>query len=172
MQGQDKPLLPWHGVPMVQRILATVPADMPKLISANRNLDVYRQWAPVVTDSPVTPTEDSFQGPLTGILSGLQACKTHWLLVCPGDTPALPVNWCEVLMRDVECHGDGAVAHDGERQQHLHLLLKREVKTDLERYLTTGGYQVYKWLRTLQLTVAKFPDSRAFRNLNSPEDLD
>ena len=172
MQGRDKPLLPWHGVPMVQRILATVPAEMPKLISANRNLDTYRQWAPVVTDLPVTAKAEDYQGPLAGILSGLHACNTPWLLVSPGDTPALPMNWCDVLMQSVDGHADGAVVHDGERQQHLHLLLKCDVEKDLERFLAAGGYQVYKWLQTMQLSTARFADRMAFRNMNSPADLD
>ena len=171
MQGKDKPLLRWHGEPMVQKILATVPADMPKLISANRNLNVYRQWAPVVTDQPATATAEEYQGPLAGILSGLQACKTPWLLVCPGDTPALEENWCDPLMQSVDCHVNGAVVHDGERQQHLHLLLNCTVKTDLEKFLAAGGYQVYKWLRNLRLAVVDFDDSGAFRNINSPDEL-
>lgn len=173
MQGRDKPLLLWRGEPMVQKILATVPADMPKLISANRNLDSYRQWADVVTDRPDTAAvpAEVYQGPLAGILSGLRACRTPWLLVCPGDTPALPENWCEPLMQSVDSHVSGAVVHDGERQQHLHLLLNRNVKTDLERFLAGGGYQVYKWLRNLKLVVVEYDNSSAFKNMNSPQEL-
>ena len=171
MQGKDKPLLLWHGQPMVQRILATVPADMPKLISANRNLSVYRQWAPVVTDQPETATADAYQGPLAGILSGLRACRTPWLLVCPGDTPALTENWCEPLMQSVNSHVSGAVVHDGERQQHLHLLLNHSVEKDLEKFLEAGGHEVYKWLGDLRLAVVEFDNSRAFKNINSPREL-
>ncbi len=155
----------------MQRILATVPADMPKLISANRNLNVYRQWAPVVTDQSETATAEEYQGPLAGILSGLKACKTSWLLVCPGDTPMLPKNWCEPLMQSVDSHVSGAVVHDGERQQHLHLLLNRTVTADLERFLAAGGYQVYKWLGTLRLAVVELDNSSAFKNINSPHEL-
>jgi molybdenum cofactor guanylyltransferase len=171
MQGKDKPLLLWRGKPMVQRILATVPADMPKLISANRNLNIYRQWAPVVTDQPETATAEEYQGPLAGILSGLRACKTPWLLVCPGDTPALPEHWFEPLMKSVDSHVSGAVVHDGERQQHLHLLLRHCVKTDLERFLAAGGYQVCQWLSNIQLAVVEFNNSSAFKNINFPEEL-
>ena len=48
MGGADKPLTPWRGTPMVDHVLASVPPAIPRLISANRNIDAYGRRAPVV----------------------------------------------------------------------------------------------------------------------------
>ncbi|XOV81984.1 MAG: molybdenum cofactor guanylyltransferase [bacterium] len=171
MQGEDKPLLRWQDQPMVQHVIASVPAAMPKLISANRNTEIYRQWAPVVTDNEVMDVNEKFPGPLVGILGGLSVCKTPWLLVCPGDTPALPRNWCNLLLAGKEPAADGAVVHDGERQQHLHLLLDCRLRASLQRFLAEGGYQVFRWLELLKLSTIRINNPEAFRNINSPDEM-
>lgn len=168
MAGQDKPLLEWQGAAMVDRVLASVPADMPKIISANRNLTAYRRRGAVVTDPD---SEDSKPGgPLVGVLAGLSACASEWLLVAPGDVPQLPELWWQDMFAAA---GGGAtvVAHDGQRQQHLHMLLHRSVSDHLQHYLSRGRYEVYRWLEELKPAVARFDDPAAFANINTPGDL-
>lgn len=171
MNGQDKPLLSWQHQPMVCHVLASVPAAMPKLISANRNLDIYQQWAAVVPDITDTPEHNNRNGPLTGILSGMRVCSTPWLLVCPGDTPNLPQHWGERMLAAANSSFDGAVAHDEQRQQHLHVLLRQSLMGNLEKFIGQGGFAAHRWLHSLNLAVVRFSGSNPFPNINTPEDL-
>ncbi len=169
MGGEDKPLLLWRGRCMVDHVLASVPGDMPKLISANRNLTEYAMRGEVITDAEVAPAADP-RGPLTGVLAGLTKMRTEWLLVAPGDSPALPRDWWRTMFS--ACHnGCSVVAHDGERQQNLHLLLHHSVQASLASYLRDGSYEVYRWLAGLELRQAMFHDPGGFINVNQPGDL-
>ena len=175
MGGRDKPLLPWRGEPMIDQILSLIPTEMPVLISANRNLSEYAKRGLVITDEEVTsnnhrPQGPQLQGPLVGVLAGLTHSQTEWLLVTPGDTPNLPNNWWQEMF-DASNSKDNVVAHDGSRQQHLHLLLHETVLASLNDYLNNGHYQVYRWLETICVQHALFDDASRFENINQPQDL-
>ena len=167
MGGVDKPLVIYEGKPMVDHVLASIPRVAEVLISANRNLEAYATRGRVVTDSSV---DIDGSGPLVGIYAGLLACTTPWLLVAPGDTPRLPRHWGEKMI-DASMGAHNVVAHDGERQQHLHLLLRKDVAADLQYYLVNGYHEVYRWLEMLSPVQANFSNPRAFVNVNSESDL-
>ena len=92
LEGRDKGWIMHKGLPLIEHALAclaaqsTVPARI--LISANRNIDAYKQTGHVV----VTDERADFAGPLAGIEAGLMRCKRNNLLVIPCDTPLLPSN--------------------------------------------------------------------------------
>ena len=165
MGGQDKPLLQWRGRSMVDHVLNSVPAGMPKLISANRNMEEYRRRADVVTDKGLPG-----QGPLVGVLAGLRQATTPWLLVAPGDAPELPAEGWQALLQAAQPEHH-AVLQDDERQQHLHLLLRRDAaERSLTEYLSAGYFQVYLWLEELQPVKAAV--SGQLMNINRPEELE
>ena len=170
MGGRDKPLLPWRGEPLIDQILSLVPAEMPVLISANRNLSEYAKRGRVITDAQVDPDNDKPQGPLVGVLAGLTHSQTEWLLVTPGDSPDLPINWWQKMF-DASISKHNVVAHDGTRQQHLHLLLHETVLESLKDYMSDGRHQVYRWLETIKVQQALFDDTSGFTNINQPQDL-
>ncbi|MEQ8691708.1 MAG: molybdenum cofactor guanylyltransferase [Pseudomonadales bacterium] len=170
MQGRDKPLLPYQGRPMVASIAATAPDATQIWISANRNQAQYAQWGQVFSDEEVmTRAKDEPAGPLVGILGGLERCQQDWLLVSPGDTPNLPEGWYSALLEQTK--PDGAVVFDGGRQQHLHLLLARELHTDLRAQLQAGEHRVWHWLSTLKIATVEINHPEWFSNINTPDDL-
>ena len=189
MGGVDKPLLTWRGRMLVEHVLDSVPADMPRLISANRNQALYQRFAPVAHDAPVLADTAIQPGPLVGVLSAWWRVNrdlapdpsgtgsgayvtTPWLLVSPGDTPALAPDWWATMMHSANVQGCSAVvAHDGTRQQHLHLLLHRNVAESLQLYLRSGASAVFRWLSSLDTARAEFTDAEQFRNMNRPDDL-
>ena len=177
MGGTDKPLLAWRGQPMVDQVLNSVPASMAKLISANRNLECYRERAGVLEDAPLLQRHDISTGPLVGILAGLEALEgdseQEWLLVSPGDTPCLPSNWWQTMLNTADSsHSRAVVAFDGKRQQHLHLLLHQGLREALLAYLEAGHIAVFQWLQQIDAQRAIFDDPAAFRNINQPADLE
>ena len=96
MGGVDKPLQMTEKaglvLPMLDHVIATLPANAPLLISANRSLDAYALRGSVITDG-----EQEGSGPLLGVLAGLRSAQTEWLLVCPGDMPYLEQGWHEAI---------------------------------------------------------------------------
>ena len=87
MGGRDKGLQLYDGRPLAAHVLARLaPQVGAVLISANRNHAAYSALgADVVSDE----TQD-FAGPLAGMLSGLRAAKTEYVLTVPCDSPLLP----------------------------------------------------------------------------------
>jgi molybdopterin-guanine dinucleotide biosynthesis protein A len=146
-QGTDKPLLEFQGQPMV----ATVSATLQQLartivISANRNIDRYSVYAPVIEDDP-----PAGQGPLAGIAACLAQCPTPYAIVCPGDSPGVSAEVFERLIAAIRRDAiDAACAHDGERRQNLHLALRCDIHDNLVQHLAAGKRSVHGWLATIR----------------------
>ena len=168
MGGADKPLLEWHGKPMVEHVVEAVRAVAGEvLISANRNVARYQRWAPVITDHPYESS-----GPLTGILRGMETARHSKLWVCPGDAPALS----EALLSRLDTTDAQVVtAHDGQRDQWLHMLTNVSLREHLAGYIEAGGYSVYRWIESLPANaharVDVADEAGWFLNINSPERL-
>ena len=76
-----------------------------------------------------------------------------------------------MLRAAVEGHSRAVVAHDGDRQQHLHVLLHQSLMASLTAYLQAGKFAVFEWLADTGAVPAQFSNSAAFKNFNRPEDL-
>jgi molybdopterin-guanine dinucleotide biosynthesis protein A len=169
----DKPLAVFYGprgpLPMVDYMLASLPAELPVMISANRSLEQYAQRARVLPDADTQLSQD---GPLVGIYAGLVACETPWLLVCPGDMPLLPGGWYEGLLK-VEAAGQRPrVLHDGERLQSLLCLVPKTLAEHLGQFIRGGSKSVMAWhshSHAVQVSVAEH--STGFANINSQAEM-
>ena len=169
MGGADKGLLDFHGRPLVAHVIERlVPQVDTLLISANRNLDEYLDFGyPVVTDASADRL-----GPLAGIAAGLQACETPWLLVCPCDCPALPVDLvARLLAGALAARATLAVVRTPAGLQPAIQLCRRELLPALTAYLATGERRVAGWCRAQGAVEVAFADASAFNNLNTPADL-
>jgi len=169
MGGADKGLLHYLGRTLVGYAIERLsPQVSHLLISANRNQETYRAFGyPVLTDSI-----GDYQGPLIGLQAGLAACVTPWLVMCPCDCPALPLDLVENLFAAAQTRGARiAVAATAGKMQPTFLLCHRENLPDLEKYLAAGERKVATWCRAQGAVEVVFPDSGAFDNLNTPADL-
>ncbi|QIK37517.1 molybdenum cofactor guanylyltransferase [Caldichromatium japonicum] len=168
--GIDKGLVEIGDRPLIAWILAALAPQVGAiLISANRHSEHYRSLGhPVLTD----PLPD-YPGPLAGILAGLRAAPSPWILVVPCDAPCLPLDLGTRLARALVQHrGDLAVVHDGERAQWLHALLPVGLADELADFLAQGGRRAEDWLRRYRIAWADYSgQAKAFVNLNTLEDL-
>jgi molybdopterin-guanine dinucleotide biosynthesis protein A len=123
MGGVDKPLQMTEKaglvLPMLDHVIATLPANAPLLISANRSLDAYALRGSVIKDS-----EQKGSGPLLGVLAGLRSAQTEWLLVCPGDMPYLELGWHEAIRQFSEKGAEHTVSKsdrqtDDQAKEHV-----------------------------------------------------
>ena len=169
MGGLDKGLVGVAGRPMIEYVLdALRPQVGPVLINANRNADRYAAYgARVVPDSL-----GGFLGPLAGMLSALEAMETEFLLTAPCDSPFLAPDLAACLHAALERDdADLAVAHDGERQQPVFLLLRRRLAPDLRRYLAGGDRKIDRWFAGHRVAEADLSHRReTFINVNDPDE--
>ena len=152
MGGVDKGLQPFDGVPLAQRAVRRLAAQVDAVaVNANRNLAAYAAFGvPVWTDALA-----DHPGPLAGFLAGLENCETHWLLTVPCDTPMFPSDLAARLAAArVEADAEIAVASapelldDGSvavRAQPVFCLMSISLRDSLAQYLRAGGRKVSAW---------------------------
>lgn len=171
MGGVDKGLVEIAGRPMIEHVIdALRPQVGPLLINANRNAGRYAAYgARVVPDSL-----EGFLGPLAGVLSALEAIDTDYLLTAPCDSPLLAPDLAACMRAALEREGaEIVVAHDGERQQPVFLLLGRSLAPDLRDYLSGGGRKIDRWFPRHRLAEADLGHRReSFINVNDAGELE
>jgi len=156
--GIDKPLRDCAGKLLIERVLDRVAPQVTYIvIIANRNLDLYENFAPTTVDDAAF----AGGGPLAGFLAGLEAAITGDVLCVPGDAPLLPNDLLPRLVQ-ARSHSSGAAiayAHDGRGPQPLCCLLKRNLRDDLRMYLRDGYRTPREWFQRHRTAVADFSDS-------------
>lgn len=169
MGGVDKGLVEVAGRAMIEHVLdALRPQVGTLLINANRNREAYARYGCEV----VADAHTGYLGPLAGVASALAVIGTRYLLTAPCDSPLLPADLAArlsaALQRD---RARIAVAHDGERQQPVFLLLERSLGPDLQDYLASGGRKIDQWFARHALAEADLSDRReCFINVNDADE--
>lgn len=170
----DKGLVALAGKPMVAHVIERLrPQVATLMINANQNFDTYAAFG-----HPVWPDAlPDFAGPLAGLQTGLMHCATPYLVTAPCDSPFLPLDLVARLFEGLQAQcADLAVAithaPDGRRQpQPVFCLVPRTLLAHLNAYLHDGGRKVEHWYRNLRVAEVGFADAQAFRNINTPHDL-
>lgn len=168
MGGQDKGLMMLDGKPLWRHVADRLYPQVNRIvISANRNLEIYRaSGLPAMAD-----TLSDFPGPLAGMLSVMQQTDDEWFLFCPCDTPFIPGNLVARLAAERQ---QAAVVwvHDGERDHPTVALAHRSLAPQIADYLAKGERRVMVFMRQVGGHSVDFSDMiSAFCNMNTPEDL-
>ncbi|WP_296655767.1 molybdenum cofactor guanylyltransferase MobA [Paraburkholderia sp.] len=182
MGGADKGLQLLHGQPLAAHVLARLAPQVGALaISANRHQDVYAALGAPWHAAVLADTLPDFPGPLAGLLAGLQAAKTPWLLTAPCDSPWLPADLAARLAAAVLAH-DADIAtvvttnatgnNAGETSLHpVFALVRTSLADDLAAFLGAGERKVRAWYARHKTIEVNFADERAFYNINSLQEL-
>ncbi|WP_233802605.1 molybdenum cofactor guanylyltransferase MobA [Paraburkholderia sp. HP33-1] len=178
MGGVDKGLQPLHGEPLAAHVLRRLaPQTGPLMISANRHHDTYAALGAPYRATVVADSLPDFPGPLAGMLTGLRAAGTAYLLSAPCDSPWLPANLAACLAHALEAsHADIAtvttVDARGERSLHpVFALMRVALADDLVTFLSAGERKVRAWYARHTTVEVVFTDERAFYNANSLQEL-
>jgi len=168
MGGQDKGLVLFNGIPLYQHVLQRLRPQVDiVMISANRNLDRYQSGGFAV----IPDTLPDYPGPLAGMLSGLLASETEWVVFCSCDTPFVPVDYVQRLWQHKE-EALAVWARSSERDHPALALLHRSRAQPLADYLQRGERRLMQFLHEQGgHAVIVHEDEAAFRNVNTPEDL-
>jgi molybdenum cofactor guanylyltransferase len=165
MGGQDKGLVTLQERPLVAHIAARVaPQVSSMLISANRHAAEYARYGTVVAD-----TRPDYPGPLAGLLAGLTACPTDWLLCVPCDALGLPLDLGTQL---ASANRRAAYAVIGDDALYPCCLLHRDLQPSLDAWLRGGPLAVRHWLHAEGAVAVAITGWRSpWVNLNTPDEL-
>jgi molybdopterin-guanine dinucleotide biosynthesis protein A len=173
MGGTDKGLQTLQGMPMALRVLLRLQPQVGVLmINANRNLAAYESMGVPVWPDPVA----DYQGPLAGLLAGLERCETPYLVTVPCDTPHFPTDLVRRLADALEA-ADAEIAmaatiEDGRlRTQPVFCLLRAELIESLVSYLHAGERKIDRWTSRHRCVEVPFDDAAAFFNANTLAEL-
>ncbi|MEX1200902.1 MAG: molybdenum cofactor guanylyltransferase MobA [Methylophaga sp.] len=170
MGGEDKGLVHFQGQPLIKHVIKRLLPQVDQLIiNANRNIDRYQQFGyRVITDSLA-----DFQGPLAGMLSGMQNARSDYILTVPCDGPLLSQKLRQRMLESLLHSGKTiAVATDGQRLQPVYCLMPRHLQADLATFLKSGERKIDLFFAQYPLAEVDFSDEiSCFVNLNHPEDL-
>ncbi|MFP4892051.1 molybdenum cofactor guanylyltransferase MobA [Paraburkholderia sp. EG304] len=178
MGGVDKGLQPLHGEALAAHVLRRLaPQTGPLMISANHHPDIYAALGAPYRATVVADTLPDFPGPLAGMLAGLRAAGTAYLLSAPCDSPWLPADLAVRLADALDAnHADIAtvttVDTHGETSLHpVFALMRTAVADDLAACLAAGERKVRAWYARHKTVEVVFADERAFYNANSLQEL-
>lgn len=170
MGGVDKGLQHFRQRPLFEHVYQRLASQVSDIaISANRNQHHYAQYGlPVFSDQL-----DGFQGPLSGILTGLQHATTDFVLFVPCDSPFLPSDLVDRLKSAVNSPDVLlAYAHDGEREHPTFCLISTHLKSALADYLAQGERRMLTFMQQHHAVAVDFSDKKAaFKNINTLADL-
>lgn len=184
MGGVDKGLQPFHGSALAWHAMDRLRSGAgvaTVALNANRHLAQYAAWG-----APVWPDRlQGYCGPLAGIASAMEQCRTPLLLTVPCDCPLFPRDLAQRLTRALDAaHADIAIAaaiecdwqgHRRLRPQPVFCLLRVALRASLDQYLQADGRKVGAWQGQHVSVQVPFDqpgdDPLAFANANTLEEL-
>lgn len=170
MGGLDKGLIMLDGRPLIEHAIdALLPQVDELLISANRNTESYARYGSRVIQDSLP----DYQGPLAGILAGLDAATNGLVQFLPCDVPGIPADLTRRLYQAYAAtSAEICVPAAGGRDHPVCSLMQVSARDSLQDFLTAGGRKLMDWLACRQTTTVDFnEDPDAFANINTPEAL-
>ncbi len=170
----DKGLQKYKGRALVNWVIEAVRPQVGKIIlSINRNQKQYKE---LNLTTVIDQYDGSFNGPIAGILSCAEQLKTQdfaYMLIASCDSPRLTNNYVARLYDNLQnSAADAAVVNDGNRNQHLHCLIKTSAIDALDAYYNNDGRSMHGWFQQIRLTEVDFTDlSDCFININTLDEL-
>lgn len=181
LHGEDKGLILINKAPMISFAITRLKPQVSEIIiSANRNQEAYKQFGYQVVSDVI----DNFHGPLSGLLSAMDALLSEgkmkmaqssiFLTAC--DMPDLPTDFIDrISMYSASSSQQQPsiyIANDGVRRQPLCSYIPLSLRDDLAAWLSQGNRKVEDWFSRLQpidIDYSSTPD--AFVNLNTDADI-
>jgi molybdopterin-guanine dinucleotide biosynthesis protein A len=165
--GQDKGLLNWQGLPLIDHVYRRIAPQVSEvLISCNRNRERYAALS-TVTNADLRP---EYQGPLAGLEAATAAITHPLVMIVPCDTPILPANLAKHLLQALAQSPEESVAYAKTRDggQYLCALMRTECLLSLPAFLDSGQRAVRHWYEQVGAVAVDMDNqSESFLNINA-----
>jgi molybdenum cofactor guanylyltransferase len=174
--GTDKALLPWQGIPLIQRVVEVAQKCCAAVCIVTPWPERYRH---LVSSSVHWHLEASGNtGPLVALSKGFETVQTPWVLLLACDMPQLDPkvlsDWIAQLpTQDSDSTAIAYVPYYQSRWEPLCGLYKVAGLSKLERFIAEGGRSFQNWLEQIKAVPIGMSDEIAsmLHNCNTPEDL-
>ncbi len=187
--GQDKALLLWRGIPMLQRVINVAAQCCPEIYLLTPRKEIYqthlRDYAQIYAKAnPQTSPQAKYhwlpeiipQGPLVALSQGLGKIPADWVLVLACDLPLLDGKILNQWRSQLP-HLSPSILALVPHHQYWHPLCgfyRPQALASLEEFLSQGGKSFQSWLPSLP--AQKIPlgttEIAMLWNCKSPADFD
>lgn len=187
MAGRDKGLISLVQKPLVEYAIECIAPLVDDLtISCNRNRELYQGYQldcifDNKMDKQADKNSESSQGPMAGLVAGLQHAKHDWLLVMPCDTPLmttaimaqLSTQLSTYLKSNESSDSVQAIIFSHQGLQPLHGLYHRSMLPIFEQCLAENKNALQRLLRSMDtIKIVDASDAELnFNNANDSEEL-
>lgn len=166
VDGADKGLVLYKYIPLIEHVLSSIKPQVDEIvISANRNIDIYKEYGYKV----IVDAAEDYKGPLAGIAAALPYCTYDRVLIVPCDMPYLSDNIVEKLSGKAD--KDISIVESDNKMQ-LVFLMHKKLLTSIQQSLESEQLRLMQWVKSHQPAVIKFADDSAFKNFNNRDDID
>jgi len=173
--GQNKALMPFRGIPLIQRV-----ADRVIPVAAEVNIISSDEPYYRFLNLPVFPDRIPGKGVLGGIYTALLVGGYPFIAPVGCDLPFLSAQLLQAeLNLIVDCDADVVIPESQNGLEPLHAIYRQSTCLPLvERSLHNGDNRIVSWFdhATIRIfshaeIIAVDPDPRIFLNLNLPEEF-
>lgn len=171
MGGRDKAFVTLAGRPMISHVIDRFGPQLGHLaINSNGDPSLFTTPQPILTDSI-----DDHPGPLAGILAAMdwaRTLKSDWVVTVATDTPFLPLNLVDRLIRAQNASRAPIVlAETPSGVEPVVGLWYTQLANPLRGSIQTGTRKVTDFTEEKDAVSAVFA-AEDFFNVNTPEDLE
>lgn len=170
--GTDKALLPWQGIPLLQRVYHIAQQCCTQVKILTPWPERYHSLLPHAT---FQLEQQGSQGPLVALSEGLAQIQTPWLLLLACDLPQLQYavlqQWIDQLP-DGETDILACIPHYNNRWEPLCGFYTAQALPHLQAFIAQGGRSFQQWLTTISVVPLPLNDAIApmLQNCNTLTD--
>lgn len=175
--GQDKALMTFQDVPLLQRVCEVALKCTSEVVVVTPWPEKYQEVIPsscLVFRETRFPQEPQPQGPLLGFAQGLAQIKTNWVLLLACDLPQLQVEVLQNWARELPSIPNDAIAllpRHPKGWEPLCGFYRRQCLPLLTQFIQQGGRSFQQWLAQHPVQELPVSDRQILFNCNTPEDL-
>ena len=161
--GQNKSLLPYRGVPLIQHVINQLRPLFSDILISTNDTGTYR-----FLGLPMVPDEVADQGPLMGIASALLQSSHDWNLVVATDIPELPLSLIAQMYEKTAGHSCVVPVTGLGKYEPLFAFYHRSLVASMHTCLQSGKRRVQDILEISERHEVIIEDS-LLCNLNTPD---
>jgi molybdopterin-guanine dinucleotide biosynthesis protein A len=165
--GQDKSMMLFNGVPMIQHIAGQLKPWFSEIMIGANDAEKY-----AFLGLPVVHDEVAGQGPLMGILSCVAQSPCELVFVTGCDIPHMQLEFVQHLISLAEGHDIVMPRWPDGRKEPLLALYRKSIVQPARAIIAAGGRRIIDLLEHLDVRFAEMPDADWYHNLNTRADFD
>jgi molybdenum cofactor guanylyltransferase len=174
--GTDKALLPWQGIPLIQRVVEVAQECCAAVCIVTPWPERYRHLVPNSIHWCLEAPGNT--GPLVALSKGFETVQTPWVLLLACDMPQLDPkvlsDWIAQLpTQDSNSTAVAYVPYYQSRWEPLCGLYRVGGLPTLKAFIAEGGRSFQTWLSRIETVPIEVNDAiiSMLYNCNTPEDL-